>query len=123
MITTKLLRAVLILVVVVLLGIVAFEVKWSMDAKHDAKDTATRAADAAALVIAQHHDSLAARKAAEERAASEHTQLVTFSIETTGEVRVTVNARAKSYLLRHFSPTRSISEITVTGSSDSTTAP
>src|SRR5258708_5288453 len=100
MITTKLVRVLVVGVIVAAAGLVALEVHWSMDTKHDARRAAVHAAGVAAQVLGQAHDSLAARHAAEVEASSAHTQLVAFTIETTGTVRVTVNARAKSYLLR-----------------------
>ena len=117
MITTKFIRAVVVVVVVGLVAVVALEVHWSLDAKHDARLAAGSAADAAADVMRSTHDSLTARHAAEVRAEVKKTHLVAFDIDGTGVVRVTVNARAKSYVLRHFGPTRSISEITVTAAS------
>ena len=120
MITTKLVRTAVTLVVVALVAVVALEVHWSMDAKSDARRTAGHAADAAYEVMTQRHDSLAARQAAEATATGEHKQLVAFTVETGGVVRVTVNTRAKSYLLKHFGFTRSVSDVTVTASSPRT---
>ena len=119
MTATKVFRGLVVVVVVALVGIVALEVHWSMDTKNKARRAAMLAADEAALVMVRDHDSLKARHAAEQLAAANHTRLVSFSIEPAGSVRVTVNARAKSYLLRHFAPTRSISEVTVSGTSES----
>ena len=117
MITTKFVRAAVTLVVVALAAVVALEVHWSMDAKRDARHAAGQAADVAREIMTSSRDSLAARHAAEVTAAGEHAQLVAFVIDPAGDVRVTVDARAKSYLLKHFSLTRTVSEITVTESS------
>ena len=117
MITTKIVRAVVVLAVVALLVIVGVEVYWSMTAKDDARKAAERAADNAFAIMSSGGDSLAARQAAEATATAEHTHLVAFVVDPTGVVRVTVNTRAKSYVLRHFGPTRSVSEVTVTESS------
>ena len=119
MITTKFVRAAVTLVVVAVVAVVALEVHWSMDAKRDARHTADRAADAAAAAIAKGQSTLSARQTAEATASADHAQLVAFSIEPTGDVRVTVNAHAKSYLLKHFALTRSVSEVTVSESSSS----
>ena len=113
MITTRLVRSALAIVIVAVLGVVALEVHWSMDAKSEARKAAGSAATAAAQELGSSHDSLRARQRAEATAAAGGTQLVAFTISPTGTVRVTVDRRAKSYILRRFGPTRSVSEITV----------
>jgi hypothetical protein len=118
MTATRVLRGAVVIVAIALVGIVALEVHWSMNTKNEARKAATNAAAEAAVVMVRQHDSLEARHVAEQVAANNHMRLVSFSIEPAGSVRVTVNARAKSYLLRHFGPTRSISEITVSGTSE-----
>jgi hypothetical protein len=112
-------RGVVVGVVIALVAIVAMEVHWSVNTKNEARRAATRAADEAAIIMVRQHDSVEARHVAEQVAAAGNTRLVSFSIEPAGSVRVTVNARARSYVLRHFGPTRSISEVTVSGTSDS----
>ena len=103
-------------VILAVAAIVALEVHWSMDAKRDARTAAAHAAAAGAHDLATTHDSLHARHVAETLAADQHTHLIAFDIDATGVVRVTVDARARSYLLRRFGPTKSVSEVTVSAS-------
>jgi Flp pilus assembly protein TadG len=115
-ITTRLLRVAIVVVVLVLAGFIALEVHWSLDAKTHARHTADAAALAAAQELARSHDSLAARHVAEARSAVGPTRLVAFDIDATGTVRVTVSGHSRSYLLRRFGPARTITDINVTGS-------
>jgi hypothetical protein len=112
-ITTRFIRTILVVVVVALVAVIALEVHWSMDAKSAARTQAKATAAAAAHELSATHDSLKARQVAEAQAAGGGTRLVSFTITDTNSVVVTLNRRAKSYILRRFPPTRSVSEITV----------
>ena len=113
MITTKLVRSVVVVVVLALVAVSAVEVHWSMNAKNDARRTAARAATSAAHVLFTTHDSPGARAVAEKEAAADHVNLDSFTIRIDGTVHVTVSTRARSYLLRRIGATRSVSEVTV----------
>ena len=113
MITTRLIRIVFAVVVVAVVALAALEVHWSMDAKNNARAVAVAAAAAGARELATTHDSIKARHVAEARASAGGAQLVSFTLTATNSVIVTVNRRARSYLLRRLPPTRSMSDITV----------
>jgi Flp pilus assembly protein TadG len=112
-ITTKLVRLSLVVIVLAIAAVAALEVHWSMTTKDDARGTAQRAATASAHLLFTSHVSLAARHTAEEVAAAGHTHLDSFTIRTDGVVHITVSTRAKSYVLRRIPMTRSVSEVTV----------
>jgi Flp pilus assembly protein TadG len=113
-ITTRILRTVLLVVVLAVLVLAAVEVRWSMVERSRARRIARAAAGVALARLSADHDSLAARQDAEASARDAGAQLVAFTVLGTGGVRVTVSDHSKSYLLRRLPPTKTITEITVT---------
>jgi hypothetical protein len=106
-----------VVVIVAVLGLIAFEGGSPLITRAQVDGAAHDAANDAAAEFFQRHDPDAAKAVAQEIADKESAQLVEFQIDDQSKVHVRLFKQAKSIVLKKLKQTRSWYEIRVTATS------
>ena len=102
-----------VVVAIALFGLLAFELGSPVVTRLQLDDLAHDAADSAALDLLNTQDPKEAEKTAKEIVESKNAAMKEFEIDSAGNVRITVERKARSVLLEKWSTTESWYDVEV----------